>query len=172
MIISENIKVKKKAIYSSVNLVMHCLLQSILTRQRRSNMMMMRSDENERNENLYSTIRYNLTWLKEKLLTLLLSKTKNETSLDASIETMSHHQRSMTHRQLKMTQDWVYHIIMLSYEAVLAFASMFNENSTHVSHCCTQTMNAATASDHLIIIIYHALALIKTRKDKYVYQKS
>ncbi len=61
MIASENIEVKKKAIYSSVNLIMHCLLQLILMRQRRSNMIMTRSDKNEKDENLYLTVRYNLT---------------------------------------------------------------------------------------------------------------
>jgi len=61
---------------------------------------------------------------------------------------------------------------MLSYEAVLAFASMLNESTTYVSHHCAQTMNAATASDHLIIMIYHALAIIKTCRNKYVYQES
>ena len=50
MIVNENIKVKKEAIYSSANLVMHYLLQSIFTRQRWrwSNATMIKSDENER----------------------------------------------------------------------------------------------------------------------------
>jgi len=61
---------------------------------------------------------------------------------------------------------------MLSHEAVLAFASTLDENTTHVSHRCAQTMNAATASDHQIIIIYHVSALIETRRNKYVYQES
>ncbi len=172
MIASENIEVKKKVIYSSANLITHCLLQSRFTRWKQSDVMMTRSDENERSKNLYSTVKYNLTWLREKLLTLSLSKTKSETSLDASVETMNHHQRSIMHWQLKMTQDWVHHAIMLSHEAVLAFASMLDESTTCVNHRCAQTMNAATASDHLIIMIYHASTFIETRKDKYVYQES
>ena len=172
MITSKNIKVKKKVIYSSVNLIMHCLLQSRLTRWRQSDVMTIRSDENERSENFYLTVKYNLTWLKEKLFTLSLLKMKSKTSLDASVETMNHHQRSMIHRQLKMTWDWVHYAIVLSHEAVLAFASTFDENTTCVSRRCAQTMNAATASDHLIIMIYHASALIKTRRNKFVYQES
>ncbi len=172
MITSENIKVKKKAIYSSANLITHCLLQLILTRRRWSDVTTIKSDKNERNESLYSTVRYNLTWLREKLFTLSLLKMKSETSLDASIEMMSHRQRSTMHRQLKMTQDWVHHVIMLSYEAVFAFASTLNESTTCVSHRCAQTINAAITSDHLIIMIYHVSALIETCKDKYVYQKS
>ncbi len=172
MIADKNVEVKKKVIYSSANLIMHCLLQSILTRWRWSNMMTTRSDKNERSENFYSTVRYNFTWLKEKLFTLSLSKMKSETSLDASIETMSHRQRSTMHRQLKMTWNWVHHAIMLSHEAVFAFASTFDESTTCVSRCCAQTMNVATASDHLIITIYHTSALIETRKDRYVYQES
>ncbi len=172
MITSENVEVKKKAIYSSVNLVTHCLLQSILTRWRWSNVIMIRSDENERSENFYSTVKYNLTWLKEKLLTFSLLKMKNETSLDVNLEIIIHCLCSMMHRQLKMTWNWVHHAIMLSYEAVLAFASTLDENMTCVSHCCAQIMNAAIASDHLIIMIYHALAIIKTCRDKYAYQES
>jgi len=61
---------------------------------------------------------------------------------------------------------------MLSHEAVLAFASTFNESMTHVSRRCAQMTNAATASDHLIIMIYHASAIIKTCKNKYAYQES
>jgi len=61
---------------------------------------------------------------------------------------------------------------MLSHEAVLAFASTLDESTTHVSHCCAQMMNAATVSDHLIITIYHALAIIETRRNKYAYQES
>jgi hypothetical protein len=61
---------------------------------------------------------------------------------------------------------------MLSHEAVLAFASTLDESTTRVSHRCAQTMNAATASDYLIIMIYHVSALIETRRDKYVYQES
>jgi len=61
---------------------------------------------------------------------------------------------------------------VLSHEAVLAFASMLNENTTHVNRRCAQMMNAATASDHLITTIYHASAIIETCKDKYVYQES
>ncbi len=110
--------------------------------------------------------------MREKLLTLSLSKMKSKMSLDASVEMMSHRLRSMMHQQLKMTQDWIHHVIMLSYEAVLAFASMLDENTTCVSHCCTQTMNAATTSDHLIIMIYHASAIIKTCRNKYAYQES
>ena len=155
-----------------MNLVTYCLLQSILTRWRRSDVTTTRSDENEKSENLYSTVRYNLTWLREKLLTLLLSKMKSETSLDASVEAMSHHQRSTTHRQLKMTRSWVHHVIMLSHEAVLAFASTLDESTTRVNRRCAQTINAATASDYLIIMIYHVSALIETRRDKYVYQES
>jgi len=60
---------------------------------------------------------------------------------------------------------------MLSHEAVLAFASTLNESTTCVSCCCAQTMNAATASDYQIIMIYHASAFIETCRDKYVYQK-
>ncbi len=132
MIISKNIKVKRRVIYSSVNLIMHCLLQSILTRWRWSNMIIMRSDENEKDKNLYSTVKYNLIWLKEKLLTLSLLKMKSEISFNASIEMMIHHSCSMIHRQLKMMQDWVHHAIMLFYEAVLAFASTLDENTACV----------------------------------------
>jgi hypothetical protein len=85
--------VKKKAIYSLMNLVMHCLLQMILTRWRWSNAMMTRSDE--KNENLYSTVRYNLTWLKKKLLTFSLSKTKNKKSSSIDVETMIHRLHDM-----------------------------------------------------------------------------
>jgi len=60
---------------------------------------------------------------------------------------------------------------VLFFEAVLAFASTLDENTTRVSHHCAQMMNAATASDHLIITIYHALAIIETRRNKYVYQE-
>ncbi len=150
-------------------LISNSLLQSIFTRWRWSNMMMTRSDENERNENLYSTVKYNLTWLREKSLTLSLSKTKSEMSLDASVETMIHRLHSMMHRQLKMTQDWVHHAIMLSHEAMLAFASTLDESMTHVSRRCAQTTNAATASNHLITTIYHASAIIETRRNKYAY---
>ncbi len=69
-------------------------------------------------------------------------------------------------------QDWIHHAIMLSYEAMLAFASTLDENTTHVNRCCIQTMNTMIASDHLIIMIYHMSAIIKTCKDKYVYQES
>ncbi len=134
--------------------------------------MMTRSDENEKDENLYLIVRYNFTYWKEKLLTLSLLKTKSETSLDANIKTMNYCQRSTMHQQLKMTWSWVHHVIMLFYEAVLAFASMLNESKTYVSHRCVQTMNAALASDYLIIIIYHMLAFIETRRNKYVYQES
>jgi len=61
---------------------------------------------------------------------------------------------------------------MLSHEAVFTFVSTLNKDTTCVIHRCAQTMNAATASDHLIIMIYHALAFIETRRNKYVYQKS
>ncbi len=61
---------------------------------------------------------------------------------------------------------------MLSYEAVFTFASTLNEDTTCVNHCCAQTMNTTTASDHLIIMIYHALTFIETHRNKYVYQKS
>ncbi len=171
-ITNKNVEVKKEAIYSSMNFVMHCLLQSTFTRWRWSNVMMMRSDKNEKDESFYSTVRYNLTWLKKKSLTFSLLKTKNETSLDASVEMIIHCLRSMMHQQLKMTWSWVHHAIMLSYKAVFTFASIFNKNTTCVSHCCTQMMNAATASDHQIIMIYHALIIIKTHKNKYVYQES
>ncbi len=50
MIASKNVEVREKAIYSSMNFIMHCLLQLILTRWRWSNIMMMRSDKNERNK--------------------------------------------------------------------------------------------------------------------------
>ena len=172
MIANENVEVKRKAIYSSVNLVTHCLLQSTLTRRRQSNMMITRSDKNEKDENFYSIVRYNFTWLKEKSLILSLSKMKSETSLDASIETMIHCSRSIMHRQLKMMRDWVHHAIMLSHEAMLTFASTLDESTTCVSHCCAQMMNAATASDHLITTIYHASAIIKTRRNRYAYQES
>ncbi len=33
-------------------------------------------------------------------------------------------------------------------------------------------MNAATASDHQIITIYHISAIIETRRNKYAYQES
>ncbi len=169
---NENIKVKKKVIYLSVNLVMHCLLQLILMRWRWSDMTTIRSDENERDESFYLTVKYNFTWLKEKLLTFSLSKMKSEMSLDASVETVNHHSRSMMHQQLKMMQDWIHHAIMLFHEAVFAFASMFDESTTYVSRRCVQIMNAATASDHLIIMIYHMSAIIKTRRNKYIYQES
>ncbi len=151
---------------------MHYLLQSRFTRWRWSNVMITRSDKDEKDENLYSTVKYNLTWLREKLLTLSLSKMKSETSLNASIEIMNHCQRSMMHWQLKMTWSWVHHAIVLFHEAILAFASTLDEDTTCVNHHCVQTMNTMTTSDHLIIMIYHASALIKTCKDKYVYQES
>ncbi len=172
MIANENVKVKRKAIYSLVNLIMHCLLQSTLTRWRRSNMMMTRSDKNEKNKNLYSTVKYNFTWLKEKLLILSLLKMKSEMSLDANVEIMIHHLHSMMHRQLKMTRNWIHHAIVLSYKAMLAFASTLDESTTYVSRHCAQTMNAATASDHLITMIYHVSAIIETRKNRYAYQES
>ena len=84
---------KKKAIYSLMNLVMHCLLQMILTRWRWSNAMMTRSDE--KNENFYLTVRYNLTWLKKKLFTFSLSKTKNKKSSSVDVETMIHRLHDM-----------------------------------------------------------------------------
>ncbi len=172
MIADENVKVKEETIYSLANLIMHYLLQLILTRQRWSNATTMRSDENERDKNFYSTVKYNLIWLKEKLLILSLSKMKNEMSLDASIETMSHCLRSTTHQQLKMTWNWVHDAIMLLFKAVLTFASMLNESTTHVNHRCAQMMNATTASNHLIIVIYYVSAIIETRRYKYVYQES
>ncbi len=172
IIASKNIEVKKEVIYLSANLVMHCLLQLILMRRRRSDVMTTRSDKNEKDENLYSTVKYNLTWLRKKLLTLSLSKMKSKTSLDASIEMMSYRLHSMMHQQLKMTWSWVHHAIMLSYEAVFAFASTLDESTTYVNHRCAQTINAATASNHLIIIIYYMSAIIKTRRDKYIYQES
>jgi len=133
-ITSENIKVKKKAIYLSVNLITHCLLQSILMRWRWSNMITVKSNKNEKDENLYSTVRYNFTWLKEKLLTLSLLKMKNEMSLDVSIEIMSHRLHSMMYQQLKITRSWVHYAIMLFFEAVFAFASTLDKNMTYVSH--------------------------------------
>ncbi len=163
-IASKNVEVKRKAIYSSVNLIMHCLLQIILTRWRWSNIMMMRSDK--RNKNFYSTVKYNLTWLREKLLTLSLLKTKSEKSLSVDVKMMIHCLHDMMHWNLKMTWDWVHHAIVLLFEAMLAFASILDENTTHVSYHCAQTMNTATASDHLISMIYHALALFETRRDK------
>ncbi len=63
---------KKKVIYLSANLVMHYLLQSILTRQRWSDMMMTRSDENEKDESLYSTVKYNLTCWEENYTHFLI----------------------------------------------------------------------------------------------------
>ena len=172
MIASENIEVKREAIYLSVNLIMHCLLQSTFTRWRWSNVMITRSNKNEKDESLYSIVKYNLTWLKEKSLTLSLLKMKSKMSFNASIETIIHHLHNMMHRQLKMTQDWVHHAIILSHEAMLAFVSMLDESMTHVSRCCAQTMNAAIASDHLITTIYHASAIIKTCRNKYIYQES
>ncbi len=169
MIASKNVEVKKKAIYSSANLITHYLLQLIFTRWRWSDVMTTRSDKNEKDENLYSTVRYNLTWLREKLLILSLSKMKSETNLDASVETRSYHSCSMMHQQLKMTQNWVHHAIMLSYEAVFAFASTLDESTTYVSHRCAQMINTATAVNHLIIMIYHISAIIKTCRDKYAY---
>ncbi len=138
-------------------------------RRRWSDAMMTRSDKNEKNKSLYSTIKYNLIWLREKLLTFSLSKMKSKMSLDASIEVMNHCLRSMMHWQLKMMQDWVHNVIVLFCEVILAFASTLNESTTCVSHHCAQTMNAATASNHLIIMIYHMSAIIKTCRDKYVY---
>ncbi len=171
MIIDKNIEVKAETIYSSANLVTHCLLQSILTRWRWSNVMMIRSDKDEKSKSLYSTVKYNLTWLREKLLTLSLSKMKSKTSLNAIVEMMNHHLCSMMHQQLKMMQDWVYDAIMLFFEAVFAFASTLNENTTYVNRRCAQIMNAVIASDHLIITIYHVSAIIKSCRDKYAYQE-
>ena len=105
MIASKNVEVKKKVIYSSANLIMHCLLQLILTRWRWSDVMMIKSDENERNENLYSTVKYNLTCWERKLLALSLSKMKNEIISNVSDEMLSHHSRSMIHHQLKKARD-------------------------------------------------------------------
>ena len=136
MIANKNVEVKEETIYSSVNLITHCLLQSILTRWRRSDATMTRSDKDEESENLYSIVKYNLTWLKEKLLTLSLLKTKSKTSLDASVEVMNHCSRSTMHQQLKMMWSWVHNAIVLFFEAVFAFASTLNENITHVSYCC------------------------------------
>ncbi len=155
-----------------MNLITHCLLQSILTKQRWSNMMITRSDKDKRSEHFYSTIKYNLTWLKKKLLTFSLSKMKSKTSFNASVETMNYHLCSMMHRQLKMMWDWVYHAIMLSYEAVFTFASTLDESTTCVNYHCAQMMNAVTASDHLIITIYHASTIIETCRNKYTYQES
>jgi len=42
---------------------------------------------------------------------------------------------------------------MLFFEAMLAFASMLDESTTHVNHYYAQMMNAATASDLLIMMI-------------------
>jgi len=42
---------------------------------------------------------------------------------------------------------------MLFFKAMLAFASTLNENTTHVNHHYAQMMNAATASDFLIMMI-------------------
>jgi len=61
---------------------------------------------------------------------------------------------------------------MLFLEAVLAFASTLDESMTCVNHHCAQTMNAATTLNYLIIMIYHALAIIKTCRNKYAYQES
>jgi hypothetical protein len=58
---------------------------------------------------------------------------------------------------------------MFFFEAMLAFANMLDESTTYVSHHCAQMINAVTASDFLIIMIYYASAFIKTRKDKYVH---
>jgi len=55
---------------------------------------------------------------------------------------------------------------MLLFEAVLAFVSTLDESTTHVNHHCAQMMNAATASDYLISMIYHASALFETCRDK------
>ena len=169
MIADKNVKVKEKIIYSLMNLIMHCLLQSIFIKWRWSDMMMMKSDKNEKNESLYSTVKYNLTWLKEKLFTFSLLKIKSEMNLDVNIEMMNHHLRSIMHWQLKMMQDWVYDIIMLFFEAVFAFASTLNESTTCVNHHYTQMMNAMTTSNHLIIMIYYASTIIETCKNKYVY---
>ena len=97
MIANKNIEVKEEVIYSLVNLVMHYSLQLILTRWRWSDIIMIRSDENEKDESLYSIVKYNFTWLKEKLFIFSLLKMKSETSLDASVEMMNHHSRSMMH---------------------------------------------------------------------------
>jgi len=161
--------VKRRTIYSSVNLIMHCLLQLILTRWRWNDVMMMKSDENERSKNFYSTVKYNFTWLRKKLLILSLLKMKSKMNLDVSIEMMNHHSRSMMHWQLKMTWSWVHHAIVLLFKTVFAFASMLDENMTCVNHHCVQIMNTAIASNHLIIIIYHTSTIIETCKDKYAY---
>ena len=60
---------------------------------------------------------------------------------------------------------------MLFFEAVLAFVSTLNENTTCVNHHCAQTMNAMIVSNHQIIIIYHASTIIEIRRNKYVYQE-
>jgi len=60
---------------------------------------------------------------------------------------------------------------MLSHEAMLAFASTLNKSTTNVNCCCAQTMNTAKVSDHLIMMIYHASAIIETHKNKYTYQE-
>jgi len=128
--------VKKEAIYLSVNLVTHYLLQIILTRWRWSDVMMMKSDKKD--ENFYLTIKYNLTWLKEKLFTLSLLKMKSEKSLSVNIETMIHYLHDMMHQNLKMTWNWVHHVIMLLFKAMLAVASMLDENTACVNYHCAQ----------------------------------
>ncbi len=105
MIASKNVEVKRKAIYLLMNLIMHCLLQLILTRQRWSDVMMIRSDENEKDKSLYSTVKYNLTCWEEKPLTFSLSKMKSEIISSVSNEMLNHHLRSMMHHQLKKMQS-------------------------------------------------------------------
>ncbi len=61
MIADENIEVKEKIIYSSINLIMHCLLQMIFMKWSWSDVTMTRSDENEKDESFYLIVKYNLT---------------------------------------------------------------------------------------------------------------
>jgi len=70
-----------------------------------------------------------------------------------SDEMLSYRSRSVMHHQLKKTRDYIHHVIVLFFEAMLAFASTFNENTTHVNCHYAQMMNAATASDLLIMMI-------------------
>ncbi len=103
MIASENVEVKKRAIYSSVNLITHCLLQLILTRQRWSDVMITKSDEDEKSKSFYSTVKYNLTCWEKKLLTFSLSKIKSKMILNVSNEMLNHYLCSAMHHQLKKT---------------------------------------------------------------------
>jgi len=49
---------------------------------------------------------------------------------------------------------------MLFFEAVLAFASMLDEDMTHVNHHCAQIMNAATLCNSIKSFNHYNLSCI------------